>query len=39
MPLDRKNTVRACIDATMKTSVEKFGSAAVAQAYQTRTEG
>ena len=39
MPIDQKNRVQACIEATMKASVEKFGSAAVAQAFETRTEG
>jgi UrcA family protein len=39
MPLDRKLAVEACVDATMKASVDKFGSTAIAQAYQTRTEG
>lgn len=39
MPIDQRNQVNACVDATMKASIEKFGSAAVAQAYQTRTEG
>ncbi len=39
MPIDQKNRVQACVEATMKASVEKFGSAAVAQAYETRTEG
>jgi UrcA family protein len=37
--LDQKQAIEACVDATMKASIGKFGSAALAQAYQTRTEG
>jgi UrcA family protein len=39
MAIDQKHAVDACVETTMKASVSKFGSAAVAQAYQTRTEG
>ena len=39
MPVEQQNQVRACIETTMKASISKFGSPAVAQAYQTRTEG
>ena len=38
MPVDQKNQVQTCIERTMKASISKFGSPAVAQAYQTRTE-
>jgi UrcA family protein len=39
MPLDQRGAVNACVEATMKASIGKFGSAIVAQAYQTRSEG
>lgn len=39
MSIDAKAQVTACVDATMKKSVTKFGSETIAQAYQSRTSG
>ncbi len=36
---DRKHATMRCIDQTMQTSIAKFGSPVVAQAYQSRTDG
>lgn len=38
MTLDERTHVKACIDSTMRESIDKFGST-VAQAYQSRTRG
>lgn len=38
MTLNERQHVNACIDATMRESMDKFGST-VAQAYQSRTGG
>jgi UrcA family protein len=38
MSLNEREQVNACIDATMRQSIDKFGST-VAQAYQSRTRG
>lgn len=39
VPLGERRTVDACIDATMKESIAKFDSPAVAQAFQSRAAG
>lgn len=39
MSLDERTRVDACIDATLKDSISKFGSATVAQAYANRADG
>lgn len=39
MTLDERKQVTACIDATMRESISKFGSATVAQAFQSRADG
>ncbi|MBI1358922.1 MAG: UrcA family protein [Alphaproteobacteria bacterium] len=39
MPADARAKVAACVDATMKASVAKFGSETLAQAYESRTSG
>ena len=39
MSLDERSHVNACITATMKESISKFGSATLAQAYETRAGG
>jgi UrcA family protein len=39
MSLDERSRVNDCIDATMRESVAKFGSATVAQAFQNRADG
>ncbi len=39
MSLAERELVSACVDATMRNSVTKFGSEAVAQAYRQRADG
>ena len=39
MSIDERQFVDTCIDTTMKDSIAKFGSPAVAQAFQSRAEG
>jgi UrcA family protein len=39
MTLDERSRVNACINATMKESIGKFGSSTLAQAYETRAGG
>jgi UrcA family protein len=39
MSLTERNDVNVCINETMKQSISKFGSEAVAQAYRTRAAG
>jgi len=39
MSLDERGRVDACIDATLKDSISKFGSSAVAQAFANRAAG
>ncbi len=39
VPVDERRFVDACIDATMKASIAKFDSPAVAQAFQSRAAG
>ncbi len=37
--LDQRTRVEACVDATLRESIAKFGSTAVAQAFQNRADG
>jgi UrcA family protein len=39
MPLADKVDARVCVEETMKSSISKFGSEAVAQAYRSRAAG
>lgn len=39
MSLDERSRVDACIDATLKDSISKFGSSAVAAAFANRADG
>jgi len=39
MSINERKTVDECIDRTMKASVPRFGSEAVAQAYKSRAAG
>jgi UrcA family protein len=39
MPLTQRKDARACVEETMKASISKFGSEAVAQAYRSRAAG
>lgn len=39
MSLDERSRVNTCINQTMRESIGKFGSATVAQAYETRAGG
>lgn len=39
MPVDQRRDAMACVEETMKASISKFGSEAVAQAYRTRAAG
>jgi len=39
MSVDERRFVETCIDATMKDSIAKFESPAVAQAFQSRAAG
>jgi len=39
MSIDERRFVDSCVDTTMKDSIAKFGSPAVAQAFQSRADG
>jgi UrcA family protein len=39
MSIDERRFVETCIDTTMKDSIAKFGSPAIAQAFQSRADG
>ena len=39
MPVAQREEAMACVEETMKTSISKFGSEAVAQAYKSRAAG
>jgi len=39
MSVNEREFARACVAETMKTSIAKFGSEAVAQAYKARADG
>ena len=39
MPVSQRMQALACVEETMKTSISKFGSEAVAQAYRSRAAG
>jgi UrcA family protein len=39
MPVAQREEAMACVEETMKASISKFGSEAVAQAYRTRAAG
>ncbi|MEZ6028252.1 MAG: UrcA family protein [Hyphomonadaceae bacterium] len=39
MSIDERRYVDACIDKTMQESIAKFGSATLAQAYNSRADG
>ena len=39
MPVAQREDAMACVEETMKTSISKFGSEAVAQAYRSRAAG
>lgn len=38
-PVVQRQKAMACVDATMRASISKFGSEAVAQAYRSRAAG
>ena len=38
-PVAQRQEAMACVEETMKSSISKFGSEAVAQAYRTRAAG
>lgn len=39
MPVSQRQDALACVEDTMKASISKFGSEAVAQAYRSRAAG